>query len=122
MIINNATHNNFPRPINRLVGEILGGAPGSSAPDPLAEKHRSLTIGWWLGEILPRHTARGWHLPNVFRARTMRPEFAADGTPVPVLVHQSVKARMAGDPKYHPRNLRKCAAVTYVDDEAPAAP
>ncbi|MDB5394836.1 MAG: hypothetical protein JWM91_2342 [Rhodospirillales bacterium] len=68
---------------------ILGGTPSMVSPDANAIMHESLTIGWWLGEFVPKKhynavtKKTGWRM-NLFRRRTI---------PSGAWIHESVKER-----------------------------
>ncbi|QDT57135.1 hypothetical protein Pan44_52020 [Caulifigura coniformis] len=87
--------------------DVLGGAKGMCAPNPLGPIHQSLT-GFWRGlEWLPRRAwcrsrkRMVWFPPNRGRSRTYDD---------PVCLHQSVEARMNAIPDYG-RRLRGTAYV-----------
>ncbi|MCC6427938.1 MAG: DUF2235 domain-containing protein [Phycisphaerales bacterium] len=86
-----------------MKAEILGDTGKFSKPDPLAETHKSLTIGWWIGEMLPRRTwnskagKKRWRWPNFAKRRTVLPGST---------IHWSVETRLADSTaNYKPRNL-----------------
>ncbi len=87
----------------QIKAEILGQTGTRSKPDPLAEQHNSLTVGWWAGELFPRRTwnsragKKVWRWPNFAKRRTVLRGAS---------IHWSVEARLndagAG---YRPKNL-----------------
>lgn len=55
---------------------LLGATNAYAKPDPKATLHVSLTLGWWLGELVPKHhyeaaTGRVTFRMNLFRRRPM---------------------------------------------------
>ena len=86
-----------------LQAAILGESPFYAKPQPNATMHNSMTIGWWLGELLPK---RGPRLPNFFRRRTI---------PNGACIHQSALDRKTLVPSY---KLKNAPTVFAVEDAA----
>lgn len=88
---------------------MLGGDGIHAKPDPTAVVHNSLTPGWWLGEIWPKHTMVPAAKPDegklqwkaTIRLNLWRRRFIAEGAHL----HASVKQRMDQVPAYKPSNL-----------------
>jgi uncharacterized protein (DUF2235 family) len=78
--------------------DVLGVTPGFAAPDADAKMHKSLTIGWWLGEFVPKKhfdakTGKTGLRLNLFRRRSV---------PNGALIHDSVKDRAGYAPTLPP--------------------
>lgn len=101
---------------------MLGGDPKYAAPDPKAQMHNSLTIGWWLGEIWPKRTMKAVQVPGepklqwkaTIRLNLWRRRYMGEGAHI----HASVKERMDQVPAYRPSNLPKTYVVEPDDFSA----
>jgi uncharacterized protein (DUF2235 family) len=78
--------------------EVLGVTPGLAVPDANAKMHKSLTLGWWLAEFVPKKhfdakTGKTGLQLNLFRRRTI---------PSGASIHDSVKERTDYSPTLPP--------------------
>jgi uncharacterized protein (DUF2235 family) len=90
----------------KMEAALLGENPSYARPQPNAVMHNSMTVGWWVGELLPK---RGPRLPNFFRRRTI---------PNGACLHQSALDRKILVPDYQLKNAP--AQFTVEDAKDPA--
>lgn len=96
--------------VNPAKVDAMLGADGKHVkPDPKAQMHNSMTVGWWLGEVWPKRTM----VPVVksgeeevqwkgrIRCNLWRRRYIAEGAHI----HVSVKLRMEQLAEYKPSNL-----------------
>ena len=97
--------------VTTTVKQVAKGIPRANStieyakPDPLAEQHQSLTLGWQPLEYLPkrcrlsvwpeRNASSGWYVPRG-EARYIAPAS---------VIHPSVRERVVGGVAYSPENL-----------------
>jgi uncharacterized protein (DUF2235 family) len=74
------------------------------APDAKADQHNSLTLPWWILEVLPKAArpgeARRWSVVGLHFPLGERRRIDPDDQ-----IHRSVRLRQAGRPDYQPPNL-----------------
>ena len=84
---------------NKILGRMP--PPPPVAPDPGAVIHYSLTLLWWLLEVLPH----SYYDPVKRKARWRIPLGSPRQTPAGSILHSTVRERMRCDPQYKPKNL-----------------
>ena len=74
------------------------------APDAKADQHNSLTLPWWILEVLPKAARPGetrrWSVVGLHFPLGERRRIEPDDQ-----IHRSVRLRQAGRPDYQPPNL-----------------
>jgi uncharacterized protein (DUF2235 family) len=88
-----------PNKAKRVLGRTP--PPPPVPPNEQQQVHNSLSIRWWPAEILPR----SYYDPVLKKAKWRLPLASSRQIPNGSVLHETVRQKIADDPKYKPRNL-----------------